>query len=175
MTQWNVGATALWVEEGDNVNVVYANAGLLPRLEIGVAREDFEEGEAETLVNAKLGLLHPIPGKISLAVGMIDITDQIDRSAYAVLSHTLGAGLLMRRGTVTSPRLHVGIGGGRFDGLFGGLSATVDGRVQVLAEYDGDDVNLAATWPVATNLTGTVAVLNGLDDLGAGLALSSPW
>ena len=44
-----------------------------------------------------------------------------------------------------------------------------------MAEYDGDDINLGATWPLLPNLTGTLAVLNGLDDLGAGLTLSSPW
>ncbi|UCC68213.1 MAG: hypothetical protein JSV79_14080 [Armatimonadota bacterium] len=175
MTEWNAGISELWIEDGENVSVVYANVGLMPRMEVGASREDFEAGEAETLVNAKLGLIRNVPGEVSLAVGMVDVTDQVDRTAYAVLSHTLGAGLMMRRGKVTSPQLHVGIGGGRFDGLFGGVSATLDGRMQVMAEYDGDDVNLAAIWPVAMNLTGTVAVLNGLDDLGVGLALSSPW
>lgn len=174
MTQWNVGASAIWIGDND-ADVLYGNMGLLPRLEVGVARTDFDQGEAETLVNAKLGLLHAVPGEVSLAVGVVDLTDQMDRSVYVVLSHTLGAGVLMRKGTVTSPQVHVGIGGGRFDGLFAGLSATVEERVKVMAEYDGDDINLGATWPLAPNLTGTLAVLNGLDDLGAGLTLSSPW
>jgi len=175
MAQWNVGASALWVEDGDDVSLLHANVGLLPKLEVGVARTDLAEGEAETLVNAKLGLWLPIPGKISLAAGVEDITDQVDRSAYAVASHTLGAGLVLTEGKVTYPQVHVGIGGGRFDGLFGGVSVTIGGRVLAMAEYDGDDVNLGATWPLAMNLTGTVAVLNGLEDLGAGVALSSPW
>ena len=175
MTTWNAGATALWMEEGADVNVLYANVGLLPRLEVGVARVDPDQGEAESVVNAKLSLARALPGKVSLAVGMSDITDQMDRSAYVVASHVLGAGLVMRRGMVTSPQVHVGIGGGRFDGLFGGVSATIDGRVTVMAEYDGDDVNIGATWPLAMNFAGTIAVLNGLEDFGAGLTLSSPW
>jgi len=175
MSQWDVGVSAMWIGDNNDANVLYGNVGLLPRLEGGAARTDFDQGEAETLLNAKLGLLHAIPGEVSLAVGVVDLTDQIDRSPYVVLSHTLGAGVLMRKGTVTSPQVHVGIGGGRFDGLFAGFSAMMNEQVKVMAEFDGDAFNLGATWPLGPNLTGTLAVLNDFDDLGAGLTLSSPW
>lgn len=175
MTQWNVGGTAVLVEEGPDASVVYANAGIIPRLELGFAREQVQDGEAETLANAKLAVLGPLPGKISLAAGMMDVTDQVERSGYVVLSHTLGGGLLLRRGMVTSPQVHVGVGNGRFDGVFGGLSLTFDGRVEVMGEYDGEGINFGARWPIVGTLNATVAAFDGLDDYAVGLSLCSPW
>ena len=175
MTEWTVGGTAFLVSDGPDANVVYANVGLLPRLELGFARADVEGSEAETMLNGKVAVLGPLPGQVSVAAGVEDITDQVDRSAYVVLSHTLGAGLLMRRGKVTSPQAHVGGGGGRFDGLFAGLSVTLDGRVALMAEYDGEDVNVGARWPLVANLEATAAALDGLEDFAVGLSLTSPW
>ena len=175
MGQFTVGLTAVAADEGEEETILYANTGLLPRLEAGFAREEFDDAETETLLNAKLRLLGPLPGKVSLAVGMSDITDQVDRSGYVVVSHTLGAGLLTRFGQVTTPEIHVGAGAGRFDGLFGGVSTTVDRRVGLMAEYDGDDINIGARMPVAPQLEATVAALDGLGDLALGLSFSSPW
>jgi hypothetical protein len=175
MTNWNVGVSAMQVEEGADESVLYANIGLLPRLEVGFTREDFKDTATETLVNAKLRLDLPVPGKLSLAAGAVDITDQIDRSMYVVATHELGAGLLPSPGRMTLPQVHVGIGGGRFDGLFAGISTIVDRRVQVMAEYDSDDFNFGARWTVAPNLDATVAAMSGLEDFGGGLALTRPW
>ena len=175
MANWNVGASVMQVEEGADKSVLYADIGLLPRLEVGFAREDFKDAATETLVNAKLGLALPVPGNISLAAGVVDATDQIDRSIYVVASHKLGAGLLPSPSRMTLPQVHVGIGGGRFDGLFAGISTIVDRRVEVMAEYDSDDFNFGARWTVAPNLDATVAAMSGLQDLGAGLTLTRPW
>ena len=174
MTQWNVGATGVWAD-GSGSSVLYANVGLLAGLEAGFAREEMEDAEAETLLNAKLHLLSPPVGKLKLAAGMIDITDQIDRTPYIVLSHTLGAGVLTRVGPVALPQVHVGVGGGRLDGLFAGVSTTVNRRWNLMAEYDGENINVGVRTPVATNLEATVAILDGLDDVAAGLSFSSPW
>lgn len=175
MAQWNVGLATMQVEEGADENLLCANVGLIPNLEVGFTREDFKEGEAETLVNAKLALPLLLPGKISLAAGVVDLTDQVDRSVYVVASHTLGAGLVKVPGKMSMPQLHVGIGGGRFDGLFAGISAMVDRRVEVMAEFDGDDINFGGRWTVAPNLDATITALHGLEDFGLGLTLSSPW
>jgi len=175
MAQWNAGVTAVRIGDGADENVVYANLGLLPSFELGFARDKFEASEAETVVNAKLRLAGPFPGETSFAAGLIDITDQIDRSGYAVVSHTLGAGLLMREGQITAPQLHVGLGGGRFDGLFAGVSTTVNRRVGVMVEYDGEDFNAAAKWPLSVNLEATVAALDGVEDFGVGVSFSNPW
>jgi hypothetical protein len=175
MAEWNLGATGVQVDDGDDATILYANVGLAAGLEAGVAREKVEGAEAETLVNAKLRLVGPLPGKVSVAAGMMDVTDQVDRSGYVVLSHTLGAGLVMRRGYVTSPQVHVGVGSGRLDGLFGGLSTTVSGRIGLMAEYDGENVNFGVRLPLAPKLEATAAALDGTEEVAVGLSFASPW
>ena len=171
---WNVGATQVWTDGGADESVIYANLGLLPRLEVGVARQEPEGLDGETLINAKLHLLS-LPGQFSIAVGMIDLTDQIERSGYVIASHTLGAGILTPHGQLAEPRVHFGIGGGRFDGLLAGVSATVARKADVMAEYDGEDFNVGVRWPVAPRVSVTVAALDTFDDLAAGVSLISPW
>jgi hypothetical protein len=174
MSQWNAGGSAVWRDNDADVTVLYANVGLLPRLEVGFSHEDVRGAETETVVNAKYHVLG-LPAQVSVAVGGMDLTDQIDRSAYAVASHDLGAGILNPRGLLTNPRVHAGVGSGRFDDIFAGFSVTVSDRAHVLAEYDGDDVNLGVRWPVLEKVEVTAALVNGIDDFAAGLSVSSPW
>lgn len=171
---WNAGATQVWTDGGADQSVIYANLGLLPRLEVGVAREEPEGLDGETLINAKLHLLS-LPGQFTVAVGMIDLTDQIERSGYVIASHTLGAGLLTPHGQIAEPRVHFGIGGGSFDGLLAGVSATVARKADVMAEYDGAEFNVGARWPIAPRVSVTIAAMDTFDDLAAGVSLISPW
>jgi hypothetical protein len=174
MSQWSAGASAVWLDEDADATVLYANVGLLPRLEIGFSHEDVQGAATETIVNAKYRALG-LPAQVTVSVGGMDLTDQIDRSAYAVASHDLGAGILNPRGLISNPRVHAGVGSGRFDDLFAGFSVTVSDRADVLAEYDGDDINLGVRWPVLEKVELTGAFVNGLDDFAAGVSMSSPW
>ena len=174
MLQWNAGATQVWAGSGPDESYVYANIGLLPKLEIGATRLEFEDQQAETVLNAKYRFLG-LPGQITLAAGIIDITDQIDQSAYAVVSHELGGGLVSPHGQFTMPVLHVGIGGGGFDGLFGGLSVTVGGKADVMAEYDGQEFNFGVRYPLIPKVSVTAASLDTFDDFSLGVAAHSPW
>lgn len=173
--QWNVGLSGVSVDQGPDESIFFANVGLLPHLELGAARDKPSGGEGETIINAKLQVLPRLPGEISAAVGVIDLTDQIDRSAYAVLSHTLGGGVFRRRGTIAPLEIHVGVGGGHFDGLIAGLSAGMGNQATLLAEYDGDHVNLGARWRLAAGVDATIAALDGLDDIAGEVSFSSPW
>jgi len=174
LLRWNVGGANIWAGSGPDESVVYANIGLLPRLELGFSRLEAEDAEAETVLNAKLRVVG-MPGKITLAVGAFDLTDQIDRSVYAVVSHDLGAGILSPKGQFTKPQLHFGVGGGRFDGIFGGISVTVGGKADVMAEYDSENLNLGVRWPLVPKVAVTAAALDSFDDFSLGVALNSPW
>ncbi len=174
MASWNAGGTAIWPDAGSDVTVLYANVGIFPRLEVGLAYQDIEDVDSETLVNAKFHVLS-LPGRLTMSVGAIDITDQIDRSLYVVASHDLGAGVIEPRGTFSRPRVHGGVGGGRFDDVFLGFSVTVSGQADLLAEYDGDDVNVGVRWPIIPTMELTGAALGGLDDYAVGLSFVSPW
>jgi hypothetical protein len=174
MAQWNVGGSVL-SEDGLDLTALYANYGVSNGLEIGAARVSPEHESSETILNAKFRLPQPVPVKLDLAVGMADITDEFERTTYLVASHTFGAGLIPKNNLMNAPRLHLGIGNGRLDGLFGGVSATLVNRVDVMAEYDGSHFNLGARLPLAHHLDVTAAGLDGLSDFGVGLTLSSPW
>lgn len=174
MSQWNVGGSLL-TDDAADVTALYANVGLWKGLEIGASWLKPEGADAETFVNAKLALPQPLPLKLSVAVGVMDLTDQVDSTPYVVFSHTLGGGLIMRKGALSSPQVHVGLGGGQLDGLFGGVSAKVGDRIDVMAEYDGTNLNLGAKMPLSANLSVTAAALDGLGDFGVGVSFGSPW
>ncbi len=173
--RWNVGASNVWADGGPDESFVYANVGLTSRLEIGATRAELEDQEAETVLNLKLRFLGPIAGKITLAAGAIDITDQVDRSGYLVLTHELGAGLVSSGGQFSRPQIHLGAGSGRLDGLFGGLSIVVRGETDLLLEYDGQEFNLGLRHRIVPTFSAAVAALDTFDDIALGLYLTSPW
>ncbi len=180
MAQFNVGASWLTPDSVDET-VLYADVGVLPGLEVGATQEKLEGVDAHTLLNAKfrlpLGVAGAItaPLKFSVAVGAVDLTDEEVRSTYIVATHTLGAGLLPSVGPVSPPRLTLGYGSGRFnDSLFGGISFNY-ARSEVMAEYDGNKVNLGVKFPVAPKLEATVAGLDGVSDFAVGMQFCSPW
>ena len=175
MTEFDIGVSGIRANEGANQTIIYANAGILPGLEVGLSNDKLEHQDSEMLVNAKLRLFRPPLGRIALSAGMIDITDQIDRTSYIVLSHAVGAGIVTRVGPMTLPQIHIGIGNGRLDGVFGGVSTVVGRRVEVMAEYDGSRVNVGARVPLALRFSATVAALDGFEDFAAGVSFSSPW
>jgi len=49
MLQWTAGASQVWAASGPDESYVYANVGLLPKLEIGATRQEFEDQQAETV------------------------------------------------------------------------------------------------------------------------------
>ena len=180
MTEFNVGERGSR-RAGVDENALFANVGVFPGLEVGATRVKLEGAPAETMVNAKycVSPLGPAsvaaaPLRLSFAVGVIDLTNQIDETPYIVASHTLGAGLLPPVGPFSNPQVHVGYGSGQLDGLFGGFSMNYH-RSTLMAEYDGRDVNFGAKIPLASKLEVTAAALNGLNDYAVGLSFSSPW
>ena len=175
MTEFDIGVSGIRSDDNGNETVVYGNAGVLPELEVGLSQDRLEHEDSQTLVNAKLRLFQPPLGRFTLSAGMIDMTDQINRTSYVVLSHAIGAGVITRVGPVTLPQVHIGIGNGRLDRVFGGVSTVVGRRVEVMAEYDGNHVNVGARVPLALKFSATVAGLDGLRDIAAGVSFSSPW
>lgn len=84
-------------------------------LEITAAWTTFDFSDKKTYVNAKYavkpeGVLTP-----GIAIGVEDIANKDDRTAYAVVSKGLPLGF----------RAHVGIGNGRYDGVFYALEKNI--------------------------------------------------
>ncbi len=173
--QFNVGISNVWADGGPDESYVYANIGLTSRLELGATRAELENLEAETLLNVKLRFLGPIPGKVTLTAGAIDITDQVDQSVYLVLTHEVGAGAISSGEPFTHPQVHVGLGRGLLDGLFGGLSVTYRGKTDLLLEYDGQELNMGFRHMVFPRFHLAAASLDTFDDLALGVYVASPW
>ncbi len=175
MTEFNLGVSGIRSDDTPDETIAYGNVGLVPGLEVGLSHVKLEHEDGETLLNAKLRLFQPPLGRFTVSAGMIDVTDRFDRTSYVVVSHVLGAGVISRVGPVTLPTIHLGIGNGQLDRVFGGVSTVVNRKVEVMAEYDGQHVNIGARVPLALRFSATVAALDGTQELGAGVSFSSPW
>lgn len=146
------------------------NYGIRPGLEVGFTRLT----SGQTVVNAKYALHEETESRVGLAVGAIDLTDQVKTSLYAVASTRIDPGDLYG---VDNFHVNLGIaaGGGSgtsvpLSGLFGGLSFDIAHRVTVMVEDDGDSLNYGARLMVAPGLLATAGVVG--DDENLALQLS---
>jgi len=169
--EYNLGAMLLNVEEGADSHVYLANAGLSDALEVGFIRFKPEGATGETLINAKYMFRAETAGNPALAVGVIDLTDETNTGTYVVLSKSLGGEAKTALGEITSPRVHFGVGGGRLDGIFGGVSATLGDRFLLMAEYDSKNVNFGARLAITPEIRIHGALLDG-DDVGTGITFN---
>ncbi len=145
------------VKVDDNDRRIYgATVGLTSALEVGAARvTKVRQPTAEityateTVVNfkyqANLGGLFNNPMMPKMVIGTYDISDQINRVNYIVLSQSLGLA-----GETVSPlpemNAHIGYGnaersGGPLDGIFGGIDFIPFQHALVQLEHDGEDIN----------------------------------
>jgi len=172
---YNLAAFALNLEEGGDSNVYAANLGVAQGLEVGFARVKPEEGSGETYLNAKYRFSAETAEHPAVAAGVADFTDEIDTTVYVVMSKAFGHGYQTSLGEITSPRFHVGVGGGMLSGVFGGVTAVVGDRLMLMVEYDTDDVNIGARLALSTEIRADVGFLDGFDDVGIGLSYNKSF
>lgn len=172
---YNLAAFALNLEEGGDSNVYAANLGVAQGLEVGFARVKPEEGSGETYLNAKYRFSAETAEQPAVAAGVADFTDEIDTTVYVVMSKAFGHGYQTSLGEITSPRFHVGVGGGMLSGVFGGVTAVVGDRLMLMVEYDTDDVNVGARLALSTEIRADVGFLDGFDDVGIGLSYNKSF
>jgi hypothetical protein len=169
--EYNLGAMALNLDAGADSNVYLANMGLADSFELGFARFKPEGGKGETLINAKYMFRGETERNPAMAVGVVDLTDETDTSTYIVLSKRMGGQAKTALGEITSPMIHIGVGGGRLDGIFGGVSATLGERFTLMAEYDSRDVNFGARLALTSEIRIHAALLDG-EDVGTGISFN---
>jgi hypothetical protein len=172
MGEYNLGWFTVDVDEGIDHTLAAANIGLLAGFEVGVAREKPESGDAEVLLNGKLrfqseSFTHP-----EVAIGISDLTDEIDATPYLVVSKSFRPPAQILHREVFNPRLHVGIGGGRLDGLFLGASVGIGHTATLMAEHDGEHFNAGLRFSVGNMIQIHGAALNDFDDYGFGISLN---
>ncbi|UCC67433.1 MAG: hypothetical protein JSV79_09895 [Armatimonadota bacterium] len=167
---YNAAIFTLDLEEGVDSNVFAANLGLAEALEIGFAHFDPERGSGETFINAKYRFAPETAERPAFAAGVVDFTDEVDTTVYIVITRSLAEPYQMDLDQIVAPQLHLGIGGGQFDGLFAGLSAVVGERLTIMIEYDSDDINLGANLPLNDEFIAHFAILDAFDDIGLGIS-----
>ncbi|MBI3947354.1 MAG: hypothetical protein HY321_15630 [Armatimonadetes bacterium] len=122
----------------DTANIAAGNLGLARGLEAGLVFFDPEArgADAELTGHAKYMVIPETATGVGFAVGWWDFADQVDSSPYAVVSKRL-------RGDNEGPafRVHVGGGGGIYDGIFAGAEANLTSNILAMVDYDGEDVN----------------------------------
>jgi hypothetical protein len=151
--QWNAGVFLEDVSEG-TINDFIANYGIAPNLEVGFNRFRLtEDDDASTLINAKWGFLRETTGRPGVAAGIIDVTNDVDTTVYVVASKSFANAIGTYEGDIITPRVHVGFGAGGFDGLFAGLSTYLGNRLQIMAEWDSNNVQVGARFRATPGFT----------------------
>lgn len=162
----------------EDVNVWGVNFGVTRWLEAGGSHIDLDGGGNETVGNVKVKLdaarWLDNPSIPDMAVGAFDVTDQLNRSLYFVMSKSYPVD-----GAFT-PRinLHLGFansetGFGALDGLFGGIEFQAMKYGLVQAEYDGNAFNADFRFNASQHLSLDLGVLDG--DFGYGATYRSQF
>ncbi|HOF88120.1 MAG TPA: hypothetical protein PLZ36_08470 [Armatimonadota bacterium] len=134
-------ALSVYGTEG-GVRAAYVfNYGIRQNLEVGFARY----ADRETVINAKYNFQPEDGRRAGVAMGVLDLTDQVNASLYIVASKKFE----LSSPGFTNFRVHAGLASGGaknstvpLDGFFGGLSLDISEKVILMAEHDGNNVNV---------------------------------
>lgn len=141
--QWSVGYYHL--KDGGVGNF---NLNVVSHVEVGVSGFRYDSSSSNsnsTLINAKWGVLPESAISPGIAVGMEDISNQVQRTSYAVASKSLPFGF----------KVNAGIGNGMYHGGFASVEETINPigfitgsdtfpATTFIAEYDGKYMNYGA-------------------------------
>jgi hypothetical protein len=140
---------------------------------VGISRVEIEGQRAETgaghedMANVELSVMPQTLLTPALGVGVMDVSDEIERSYYAAVTKAIPLSSPLPL-PVKDVRVTVGLGSGRFDGFFASAEGQVAGfRLQ--AEYDGDDFNAAIGLPFLNVVTAKAMWIE--DDFYVGIEL----
>ncbi len=130
------------------------NTNIAANLEVGASGFRFDDrSQNATLLNAKWGVLPESILTPGVAVGVEDIGNEQQRTAYAVASKALPFGF----------RIHAGVGNGRYDGFFAAVEKTINPisvitgnnafpATTLIAEFDGKKMNYGARMSIVPGL-----------------------
>lgn len=153
------------------------NFGLLDNLEIGGSRIDLAGGGSEEVAHLKYRVdtrkLFQRPEFPDLAIGVTDVTNEVNRGYYVVLSQTMPLGPDPDSRGLT---LHLGLADnkanvGAMNGLFGGLEFSALRKAIVQLEHDGDNFNAAVRYQLADSISLDAGLLDS--DFGFGVTYRS--
>jgi hypothetical protein len=169
---YNVALFTLEFEDGLDSNNWAANLGLKRNLEIGFSRLDPDEGSSETWINGKYRFAPETGANPAVAVGVVDLTNESNTTAYVVMSKVIGREYETAWGEITTPQVHLGAGGGQLEGVFGGVSAVLGERLMLMLEHDSEALNWGARLAITPELRLHFGALDGWDQIGLGISFN---
>ena len=156
-----------------HVNDIFATYSPKENLEVGInAFQPAGSNARSPLFNAKYLLARETDEAASVAVGLVDFTNEIEASAYAVASKSIIRRATVFHGNVIGIRGHAGFGFGDFDALFVGLSAYAGNRIMFSIEWDSKNVNLGFRFTPIKGLRLHTAILDSSNNSRVGLGAS---
>lgn len=159
-------------------NDAFAMYGILPQIEMGVdSFQGHSTNDRTALVNLKYRFSPESESKSGYAVGIIDATDSVERTAYAVATKSLIRRTNIFASVVSSIRGHIGVGTGDLSGVFGAISVFSGNRIVFTAEWDSEDVNLGFRLTPIRGLRLHAALLDvgNRDDIGVGMSYTRQY
>jgi len=166
---WNVHVHAI-----DNLTTFGGNFGLTKALEVGVTGADFEGGDTEALLNAKYTLLMETGKAPGIAIGGVDIADQLDLDPgfYVVATKSLSS-LLGGQMSKYNLRGHIGYGANSIfdDDIFGGLDLQVTPRVQLMVEWISGNFNFGGRVGFGSGIRAELGSYDG--EFGGGISYAA--
>lgn len=176
------GATAQYhriQRDPDDINVWGVNFGVTDWLEAGGTRVDISGDGGKTIGNLKLKVpaakLLENPVFPEVAVGCFDVTNELNRAFYVVLSKSFA---LEQTGYLPRINLHLGFADnktddGALDGVFAGIEFNAMKFGIVQAEWDGEAFNADLRINASSHLSFDVGLLDS--DLGYGASYKSQF
>jgi hypothetical protein len=138
------GINSRELEDFDNITWL-ANYGANEGLEVGFAHIEMSDGDQETVISGKYQVREESGDRPAIAVGVFDITDSVDATAYVSISKSYGRELGEIRGKQTRlVNLHGGFGGGFVDGFFVAGELGIGKEVTAQLEWVSDNFNAGA-------------------------------
>jgi len=127
----------------EDVDLYGATFGLDDKFEVTYTRFDYNGGDGRNVLSAKALLpIQDAAGEdllpFNLAVGIMDISDEGDRSMYVAGTYSYKPS---EGGLAPAINLSAGIGDGQYDALFAGGEVIWDFGLQAIAEWDSEDWN----------------------------------
>ena len=152
-----------------------ANFGLQDGLEAGIWWWHPDTGSNETLLNIKYQFESGTPGRASLALGVSDVTDEIDTAVYFVASKDVGQPIrtTIDGKPISRLTLHGGSGGGWIDDFFFGIEARLGDRLTLIAEHFNDDLSVGARLRLWRHIAVDAGYIN-TEDWSANLSYNYP-
>ena len=171
--QYNVSLNSSEITDFEDRSYIF-NYGLADDIEGGLLWFHPERGPTETLINIKYRFERGTSRRASLAVGVADLTDQLDTSVYVIATKEVGEPVGSIGGhPVHMLRVHAGIGSGMFDDFFFGAEARLAERLTLMAEHVNDQINVGARLRLWRNFTVDAGWLDA-DDLAVALTYNYP-